>query len=278
MKSNKEYLYNLFNLKDKVVILTGGLGKLGTQYTEALVKSGAKVAIFDISIEVNDILKSLVKDYPIIFIKVDITKESEVKKALAKVVKKWGTPSVLVNNAGWKASPNKASRASVPFEKYPIDIWEEAFKLNTTAAAICSKIVGGELIMRKKNGVIINIASHYGLVSPDQRIYEYRKKNGKKVFVKDASYSASKAALIALTRDLATQWAPHGIRVVALAPGGVFSPESDKEFVRAYSKRVPLNRMARVSEMNGALIFLISDASSYITGTTLIVDGGWTAW
>lgn len=273
-----DYLTDIFHLKNRVIVLTGGMGKLGAEYAEALAKAGGRVAIFDVVDVPNKKLSALAADYPLRFLKVDITRENEVAEAVALIEREWDTPTVLINNAGWKASPNEPSKASVPFEEYPIEVWEEVFRINTTAAAICAKVVGKAMIARQKGGVIINVASHYALVSPDQRIYDYRKNVGKGVFVKDASYSASKAALIALTRDLATQWARYGIRVVALAPGGVSNPRSDKEFVEAYSRHVPLGRMANIDEYNGVIIFLASDASSYITGATLIIDGGWTAW
>lgn len=272
------YPYNLFDLKGKITIVTGGMGKLGTEFTDALTKANSKVAIFDIIDKPNPKLAWLAKKYPLMFLKVDITKENEVKAGLKKIEQKWGTPTILVNNAGWKASPNDPRGAGKPFEEYPVDLWDNVFKLNTTAAMICSKIVGGNMVRKKKPGVIINIASHFALVAPDQRVYDYRKKLGKTRFVKDASYSASKAALLALTRDLASQWARYNIRVVALAPGGVFNPKSDKEFVKNYSSRVPLGRMAAMDEYNGAIIFLASDAASYMTGSVLVIDGGWTAW
>lgn len=278
MKSDRDYIYRLFGLKNKIVILTGGLGKLGTEYSEALVKAGGKVAIFDLTDQPHDRLKKLAKKYPLFFLEVDVTSEEEVKSGVAAVEKKWGTPSVLINNAGWKASPNQATKASVPFEDYPIDVWEEAFKINTTSAAICSKIVGGRMIKGKKGGVILNIASHYALVSPDQRIYQYKEKKEGKKFIKDASYGASKAALIALTRDLATHWAPYGIRVNSFSPGAVYNPKSDPEFEKEYNFRTPLGRRAREDEYNGIILFLVSDASSYMTGANLVADGGWTAW
>lgn len=278
MKGDSNYIYELFNLEDKVAILTGGLGRLGTEFTKALVKAGAKVAIFDVVDTPNETLTELVKEYPLMFLKVDITKEEEVVSGIKKIEEEWDTPTILINNAGWRASPNEPSKAGVPFEEYPIDVWEDVFKTNITGAAICSKILAKRIIETKKEGVIINIASHYALVSPDQRIYEYRESIGKNKFIKDASYSSSKAALIALTRDLSTQWAKYGIRVVALAPGGVFNPKSDKQFVDNYSQRVPLNRMARIDEYNAAILFLASKASSYMTGNVLTIDGGWTAW
>lgn len=278
MPNDQTYLNDIFNLKDRVAIVTGGLGKLGSGYVQALAKAGARVAVFDIVSAPSEELEIFSREYLVKFIKVDIRQESEVTAAVVSVEKEWGTPNILINNAGWRASPNEASRASVPFEEYPMNVWDEVFAINTSAAALCAKIVGKRLIETKQPGVIINIASHYGIISPDQRIYDYRIAAGRGKFVKDASYSASKAALIALTRDLATQWALFGIRVVAFAPGGVFNPKSDPEFVKQYSFRVPLGRMARLDEYNGIIVFLASDAASYITGTCLVADGGWTAW
>jgi NAD(P)-dependent dehydrogenase (short-subunit alcohol dehydrogenase family) len=272
------YINELFDLKDQVVILTGGMGKLGTEYAKALAKANSRVAIFDLTDIPNETLAELSKNYPIKFFKVDVTKEEEVSRGVQEVEGIWGVPTILINNAGWRASPNVPSKASVPAEDYPMDVWDEVFEINVKAAAICAKIVGKKLIEGKKDGVIINIASQFGLVAADQRVYEHREKIGKNKFVKDASYGASKAALISLTRDLATQWARYGIRVVAFAPGGVFNPKSDKEFVENYSSRVPMGRMANIDEYNGIIVFLASKAASYMTGTVIVADGGWTVW
>lgn len=276
--SNKNYIESLFNLKNRIAVVTGGMGKLGAQFTETLARAHCRVAVFDVADKPNEKISKLAKNYPVIFIKIDITNEKNVARAFKAVEKKWGVPTILINNAGWKASPNDPNGAGKPFEKYNMELWNKVFDVNITAAAICSKIMGGQMIKNKKKGVIINVASHYALVAPDQRIYDYRKKSGKEKFVKDASYGASKAALIALTRDLSVQWAKYGIRVVSLAPGGVFNPKSDKEFVENYSSHVPLGRMAEVDEYNGAILFLASEASSYMTGNCLVMDGGWTTW
>ncbi|MBI2670114.1 MAG: SDR family oxidoreductase [Candidatus Yanofskybacteria bacterium] len=272
------YPFNLFDLNGQVVIITGGLGKLGSQFAKTLVQANAKVATFDITEKPNQELEELAREYPLLFLKVDITSENSVKKGLIAIEKQWGIPTILINNAGWKASPNNPQGAGEAFEEYPIDLWERVFKVNVTGAAICAKIIGKRIIEAEKNGVIINIVSQYALVAPDQRIYDYRQKIGKNKFVKDASYGASKAALVAMTRDLAIQWAPRGIRVVAVAFGGVLNPASDKEFIESYSQRVPLGRMANVDEYNGAILFLASGAASYMTGTTLVLDGGFTSW
>ena len=268
-------LASQFNLKRRVAIMTGGLGMLGREFTKTLLQANARVAVFDI-VDPSKSDIALAKKFPLKFFKIDVTNEREVGSAIRQIQQKWDTPTILVNNVGWKASPRDTG-AGTPFQKYPMDLWEEVFKVNTLSAAVCSKIVGGAMIRRKKPGVIINIASLYALASPDQKIYDYKlKKTGRKFF-KDPPYGASKAALIAFTRDLAVQWAPYGIRVVAMALGGVQREKSDKAFVKAYSSRTPLGRMARKDDFNGALVFLASDAASYITGTTLVIDGGWTA-
>ncbi len=276
MAIDLDYLQSLFDLKQQVVVLTGGLGKLGTNYAEVLLRANARVAIFDISEKPNERLSALAETYPLLCLKVDVTHEAEVQAAFDEVIRQWSVPTILINNAGWKASPNQASRASVPFETYPIDTWEEVFRMNLTSSVICSKIMAQKLIAAQTPGTIVNIASHYALVSPDQRIYEHRERTTGKVFVKDASYGASKAAMLALTRDLATQWAPKGIRVVALSPGGVLSPSGDAEFTEKYIQRTPMRRMANENEYNRALLFLVTD--TYSTGSNLLIDGGYTAW
>ncbi len=276
MTMDTQYLTDLFGLNQRVVILTGGLGKLGTNFTEALVRAGARVAIFDVVATPNERLTTLAQTYPIKFLKVDVTNEAEVQAAVDQVTQEWEAPSYLINNAGWKASPNEATKASVPFEDYPMDVWNDVFRLNTMSAALCSKIIAKRMIERGVKGTILNIISHYSLVSPDQRAYAHKEALTGRKFVKDASYSASKAALISMTRDLATQWAPHGIRVVGLSPGGVLNPKGDPEFIKNYNQRTPLGRMANENEYNRAILFLLTD--TYSTGLNLVVDGGYTAW
>ncbi len=276
MAIDQDYICQLFDLKEQVVILTGGMGKLGTNYVEALARANARVAIFDVIATPNDRLAKLAQSFPLMFMRVDVTNESEVSAAVDQVIAAWDIPTILINNAGWKASPNEATKASVPFEDYPMEVWNDVFKSNTLSAAICAKLVGKRLIQHKRSGTIVNIASHYALVSPDQRAYAHKEALTGRKFIKDASYSASKAALLALTRDLATQWAPYGIRVVALSPGGVLNPKGDPEFIKNYNQRTPMGRMANEDEYNRALLFLISD--TYSTGSNLLVDGGYTAW
>lgn len=276
MAIDTQHICDLFDLKERVIILTGGLGKLGTNFTEVLLRANGRVAIFDVVETPNERLAALAKEFPLRFYKVDVTDEAQVEAAIEQVTQAWDVPTALINNAGWKASPNEATKASVPFEDYPMDVWNEVFRANTMSAALCSKLVGKRMIQHGKGGTILNIVSHYALVSPDQRAYAHREATTGKKFIKDASYSASKAALLSLTRDLATQWAPFGIRVVALSPGGVLNPKGDQEFIKNYSARTPLGRMANADEYNRAILFLLTD--TYSTGSNMIVDGGYTAW
>ncbi len=274
----QSYLTSLFGLNNRVAIVTGGMGKLGTEFVQTLLYAGARVAVFDKITEPNETLKELAQHFSLSFHQVDLLDEEQIILATKHVEEAWETPTILVNNAGWRASPNIASDASVPFEQYPIAHWDEVFAINTKAAAACAKAAASSMIRAKKSGVIINILSVFALVAPDQSVYTYREKIGKPLFVKDPAYSASKAALLALTHDLAVQWAPHQIRVVAISPGGVENPQSDPEFVENYCQRVPMGRMAKQHELNGALLFLASDSASYITGANIIVDGGLSIW
>ncbi len=272
------YLARLYGHEGKTVLITGGLGKLGTHFAEAFARAGAQVALLDIATEPSDALAALMKEFPIRAFRADLTDEGQVASALQDVETAFGIPDVLINNAGWKASPNDPQGAGKPFTDYSMELWDEVFRINLKSAAICSKQVGARMIDMKKPGVILNVSSHYSLVAPDQSIYDYKVADGGTPFIKDAAYGASKAAMNALSRDLAGEWGKYGIRVLATAFGGVNNPKSDPRFREAYMKNVPLGRMARPDEYAGLMLFLASDAASYMTGSVVIADGGWTAW
>lgn len=269
------YLEKYFNFKDKVAVITGGNGQLGTQYSESLARAGARVIIFDVAQGLNEHLYDLSKMFLINYFKVDITKKESVRAALEEIISLWGAPHILINNAALDSPPGAGADENKSFEEYSLESWEAVLKVNLTGTFICCQVIGGAMA-REKRGSIINISSTYGVVSPNQNIYKYRTELGSP-FVKPVSYSATKSGILNLTRYLATYWAKDGVRVNTLVPGGVFNNQ-DKKFLENYCQLVPMGRMANADEYNGAILFLASDASSYMTGATLKIDGGWTAW
>lgn len=269
---------DLFDVKDRVVVITGGLGQLGRQFSRALIEHGAKVAVFDTQANEQYISKrfgELKNSSDLYCTHVDITQRSSLIDGLNQVVARWGVPHAFINNAALDSPPNASIEENGPFENYPESSWDSVMQVNVKGNFLGCQVIGGEMA-KARRGTIINISSTYGIVSPDQRIYEYRRQNGNQFF-KPVAYSVSKSAILNLTRYLATYWAAKNVRVNTLTCGGVFNNQ-DEAFVAAYCKRVPLARMAHEDEYNAAIIFLVSDASSYMTGSNIIIDGGWTAW
>ncbi len=271
---------DIFSVADRVVVVTGGMGQLGRQFTLALLAGGAKVAVFDqaAAISAERIAQrfgaSAEQDH-LWFGAVDVTDRASIAAGLRAVEERWGTPHALVNNAALDSPPNASAAENGPFETYPEASLDRVLEVNLKGVVLCCQVIGGAMAEAGR-GSIINISSIYGLVSPDQRLYTYRVQSGAP-FYKPVAYSISKSGLLNLTRYLATYWAPRGVRVNTLTFGGVFNHQ-DETFLRNYSARVPLGRMAREDEYNGAVIFLASEASSYMTGSNLVIDGGWTAW
>ena len=259
-----------FSVDGKVVVITGGLGQLGRRFTSELATRGAKVAVVDIQ-------KSASKGAGdnVLYLAGDVTDRASLESALAEIEGKWEKPHVLINNAALDSPPGSPVSENGPFEDFPIDSWNRALGVNLTGAFLACQVFGGAMASAGR-GSIINVSSIYGVVSPDQRIYEYRRQGGENFF-KPVAYSATKSGLLNLTRYLATYWAARGVRVNTLTLGGVFNKQ-DPRFLKGYCERVPLGRMADEAEYVGPIIFLSSDASSYMTGANLIVDGGWTAW
>ncbi len=269
---------NLFDVRDKVVIVTGGLGQLGRQFSLALVERGAKVAVFDVRADpayVSDRFGPAAEHPSLIFRAADITRRGSIEAALQDVIDAWGVPHGLINNAAVDVPPNAPAAETGPFETYPEASWDGIMEVNVKGVFLCCQAVGRRMVEAGR-GSIINIASIYGLVSPDQRVYDYRRSGGA-TFFKPAAYSVSKSALLNLTRYLATYWAMQGVRVNTLTLAGVFNHQ-DQGFLQGYCARMPLGRMAREDEYNGAVVFLLSNASSYMTGANMVIDGGWTAW
>lgn len=251
---------------------------LGQQFACALIGQGARVASLDVVSQPRAPLEewqSFKADGRILPLEVDITSRDQLENALQTIESHWETPSILVNNAAIDAPPNAPAAENGPFESYPESSLDKSLAVNIKGTWFCCQVFGGAMA-KKKSGSIINIASTYGIGSPVQDIYEYKRAGGETWF-KPATYATTKAAVLNLTRYLATYWAKQGVRVNTLTPAGIFNNQ-DSEFLAEYTRRVPMGRMARPNEMNGALVFLASDAASYMTGSNLIVDGGWTAW
>ena len=264
----------LFDVKSRVVIVTGGLGQLGRQYTRTLVERGARVAVVDLPMPADAASAKLgdLADSPqVIFVPADITRRESLEAALAQIVARWETPFGLINNAALDSPPNAPAEETGPFENYPAESWDKVMEVNAKGAFLCCQVFGGAMAQAER-GSVINVSSIYGVVSPDQRIYEFRAP-----FFKPVAYSASKSALFNLTRYLATYWAPQKVRVNTLVLAGVFNNQ-DERFLAGYNARMPMGRMADEGDYNGAIIFQLSDASRYMTGSTVTIDGGWTAW
>lgn len=266
------YLNNLFNLTGKVAIVTGAGGQLGGEFVRALLNAGVRVAAFDISLDSPKSRLKVIQSERLILVKVDITKKDSIKKGLKTVIARFGNPDILINNAAIDAPPNAGKQDTGPFEDYPEKSWDAMMNVNLKGMFLCCQIIGGRM-SKTGGGSIINISSIYGILSPDQRIYEYKDEP----FIKPVTYSVSKSGVLNLTRYLATYWAKKRLRVNTITFGGVFNKQ-DEKFLKNYTNKVPLGRMARQNEYNGAILFLASDASSYMTGSNLIIDGGWSAW
>jgi NAD(P)-dependent dehydrogenase (short-subunit alcohol dehydrogenase family) len=271
---------SMFDLTGRVAVLTGGAGMLGRQYTRTLLEAGAKVVVADVNADqaaaaANEAVAAVRGEA--IGWGVDVRRKAEVEAMVAAVEDRFGRVDMLINNAAIdpKFDLDVAAKQANTFEDYPLELWQQSLDVNLTGAFLCSQAMG-KVMVRQRRGVVVNISSTYGVVAPDQRLYKHMGEKEQKLF-KPAPYAVTKAGIAHLTRYLAAYWGDKGIRVNTLTPGGVFNSQDD-EFVTKYSARTPLGRMAEQNEMNGAMLFLVSDASSYMTGANLVVDGGWTAW
>jgi len=269
---------DLFGLDGDVAIVTGGLGRLGSQDAQALTAAGAAVALFDIADRPNAVLQALIDDgQPLTTCVVDTTDRGAVDRAVDAVVARFGAPTILVNNAGLGSSPADAALETGAFERYPEAAWDAMLQLHLKSALVASQSFLAAFRRSDRDaGSIINISSTYGVVSPDQSLYDFKRRDGAEYF-KPVGYSVAKSGMLNFTRWLAEYCAPFGIRVNTLVPGGVREDSHAVEFVAEYAKRTPLGRMANDDDYNGAIVFLASRASAYMTGATLVVDGGWTA-
>ncbi|MCT7968535.1 SDR family oxidoreductase [Laspinema sp. D1] len=274
---NKDSVCSLFDLTGKVAVVTGGSGILGRQFCAGLAESGAKVAVVDIQeTQAQELARSISQKYnrEAVGISCDVSQPESVNKMVASIIAEFGEINILHNNAAAKSDNLDAFFA--PFEQYSLDQWRKIMSVNLDGIFLVAQAVGKQMILQGKGGSVIQTASIYGIRAPDQRIYEGSLYLERPINT-PAVYSASKAGVIGLTQYLSTYWAKYGIRVNTLTPGGVESGQN-AEFKRRYSNRVPLNRMGQSEEMVGALLYLASDASSYVTGQNIIVDGGLSAW
>lgn len=267
---------DLFRLNGKVAIVTGAGGILGSHFAAGLASAGAKVALLDLTTGVVGQAERVAGRYDTecVGLVCDITQPEEVQRAVAEVTAELGGVHVLHNNAAWKSADLDAFFA--PFEEFDIDTWRQVMSVNIDGMFLMAQAVSKQMIRQGSGGSIIQTASIYGIVAPDQRIYEGSSYLNMPINT-PAVYSASKASVVGLSRYLAAYLAKYAIRVNTLTPGGVESGQNDT-FKEKYSNRVPLARMAEPEEMVGALLYLASDASSYVTGQNIVVDGGLSAW
>lgn len=265
---------SLFDVSHEVVVITGVSGQLGAEYAKAFLSRGAKVLGLDIGATARS--DALAGEYPnnYQFLTADVTNKPSLQSALSGAEAKLGIPTVLINNAAIDSPPSAPPEENGPFEDYPEASWDNVVDVNLKGAYLCCQIFGAAMA-KAKRGSIINVASIYGVVSPDQNVYEYRRRRGE-VFYKPVAYSASKSGILNLTRYLAVYWAKKNVRVNSLTIAGVLNNQ-EQAFLDAYCGRIPVGRMANADEYNGSVLFLASDASRYMTGHNLVIDGGWTA-
>ena len=269
-----------FDLEGRVAVVTGGAGLLGAEFCRTLAEAGAAVVVADLNQDAaNKVAQGLREaGYAAAGFGLDVTRIESTRELVAVTLKEFGRLDILVNSAALdpKFDPDAAAKGIAPgaFEDYPLEQWNAALNVNLTGMFLVTQACVKPMLDQGRKGSIVNICSTYGLNGPDQRIYV---NDGKRVAYKPVYYTTTKAGVLGFTKYLAAYYAGTEIRVNALTPGGVYNDHEDY-FVKNYSAKTILGRMAQKDEMNGALLFLASDASSYMTGNNVVVDGGWTAW
>lgn len=269
---------NNYDLGDQVAVITGGAGLLGKEYARVLSEAGAHVVVADIlGAKAADVAVQVSKnsDVKAVSHATDVADPNSVSDLVSSTLNEFGRIDILVNNAALdpKFDGGHQGEHTSNFENFPFSKWQDSLDVNVTGMFLCAQAVA-QPMLAAGSGIIVNISSTYGLVGPDQRLYQ---REGEPDQYKPVTYSVAKAAVLGLTRYLAAYFRGMGIRVNTLTPGGVYAGH-DEEFTARYAEKTILNRMAKPEEISSALLFLVSSASSYMTGANLIVDGGWTAW
>jgi len=271
---------DLFQLTGRVAVITGGAGMLGSRYADAIAEAGGSPVLVDLDGERASQIAGEIADrhqVKTLGIGVDITSKTEVDRLRDRIVEEFGRIDILINNAALtvKGGGSSGGNYFAPFEEYSQELFDRALGVNLTGSFLVTQSIGSWMA-NNNSGVVVNISSDVAMISPDHRIYEGMEYDGQP-FNTPIAYSMSKAALLAMTRYLATYWADSGVRVNALVPAGVFD-EHEQDFVIRLSNVIPMARMAHKDEYKGAILFLCSEASSFMTGASLVVDGGRTAW
>ena len=274
-------LNELFSLKGKVIVVTGATGLLGQKHAEAIAAYGGEPILIDLSqIAIDNLSEKLNKEYGInsFGFAIDITNESLISENAFFLKKKFGKIDGLVNNAANNPKVENIKGENFSrLENFPLDVWQQDIAVGLTGAFLCAKHYGSQISDNESGGVIVNIASDLGLIAPDQRLYKQDNIIDSQQNVKPVTYSVIKTGLIGLTRYLSTYWADKNVRCNAMCPGGVENGQPE-EFLKKINSRIPLGRMAHVNEYQGVLIWMLSDASSYLNGAIIPVEGGRTAW
>jgi NAD(P)-dependent dehydrogenase (short-subunit alcohol dehydrogenase family) len=268
-----------FELSGKVVLITGGAGLLGAEHAAAIAEAGGVPVLADLRVaEAERVAREVGTRYAATTgaVELDVSSTASCQAALERVLGTYGRLDGLVNNAALNPKVEGAGLSATRFENYALELWNRELSVGLTGAFLCAQVFGTHLA-RSGGGVVVNVASDLGLIAPDQRIYRRPGLAPEEQPVKPVTYSVVKGGLVMLTKYLATYWAEAGVRVNALVPGGVYAGQPD-DFVARLTNLIPLGRMARKDEYRAALVFLCSDASSYMTGSNLVIDGGRTCW
>ncbi len=277
---NKKSVKQSFDLTGKVAVITGGSGLLGEKHAEGIAEFGGIPILLDIDGEVGrKKAKMISEEYQVdcLFENCDITDESQILKVRDKILREFGRVDILINNAAIDSKVEAENDINLSrLENFSLDQWNLELSVGLTGSMLCSKIFGYEMA-NKENGVILNISSDIGIIAPDQRIYKKEGLPEANQPTKPITYSVIKHGLIGLTKYLSTYWNDKGVRANSISPGGIYTGQNDK-FVQKLTDLIPLGRMAHEEEYKAAVIFLVSDASSYMTGANLVVDGGRTSW